>query len=179
VQEREKVKELVAKKAPVADIAKLLGRSIPNLRKYFSKEIFSEKKSKPGAALPFKITEVHRQKVIRYIGCKMKAVDVARALNISEGQLLEHFAEQVASGHALARAAVIDHLHDQMEDGVVGATNRLEALTASSEPGESAAQSPGYVGKKVAANSAAAAAASAGGRFAPPAAPKLVVDNSA
>lgn len=171
-EEREKVKELVRDKAPIADIAKLLGRSIPTLRKYFSRELFFEKKIKPPDDL--KVTALMRSKVIRYIGCKMAPEQVARALGITPEQLEAHFPDELVTGQAKCRANIIDHLHDQMEEGVVGATNRLETLTALPD-GVGAA--PGVGGKKAAAASAAKAAASAGGRFAPPTAPKLVVNN--
>lgn len=174
-KEREKVKELLAQGAPVADIAKLLKRSIPNLRKYFSKELFREKKSRAGADFPFKITDIHRQKVVRYIGCKMKPADVARALGCSEGQLKGHFQDEIATGHARARAAVIDALHDQMDDGVIGAIKHLEALTALPDEGGSIAA--GHIGKKAAEKADASAAVAAGGRFAPRPGPKLAVVN--
>jgi hypothetical protein len=173
-EEREKVKELVAVKTPVADIAKLLGRSLPTLRKYFPRELFSAKKIKPADDL--KVTALMRAKVVRYIGCKMAAEQVARVLDITLEQLEAHFPDELVTGQAKCRAKIIDHLHDQMEEGVVGATNRLETLTALPEGGGgTAATGPG--GKKAAAASAAKAAATAGGRFAPPSPPKLVVNN--
>jgi hypothetical protein len=72
------------------------------------------------------------------------------------------------------RAKVIDQLDKQMAVGMVGATNKLEALTQITEAGdEPQSQSAGYVGKKMAAQAAASAAAQAGGKFAPRPAPKL------
>lgn len=175
--ERNQVVELVAKNSPIADIARLLKRSEPNLRKYFSPQLFSEKKARKSDKAPFRITKLLREKVSRYIGCKMPPEDVARVIGCTPEELEKFFPDEIATGHAVTRANVIDHLHDQMEDGTSGATNRLEALTAPAGPGP-AAQAPGYVGKKVAANAAASAAASAGGIFAPPSGPKLAVDNT-
>lgn len=172
--EREKVKQLVEVGTPIADIAKLLSWSVPTLRKYFSRELFSGKKIKPAST--FKPSVLHREKVIRYVGCKMRTEDVARAIGCTEEDLLEHFAEELATGHAQARAQVIDSLFDQMADDVTSATNRLEALTAfSSDPESGSSSAPGYVGKKVAARAIADAAVAEGGKFAPRNAPRLVV----
>src|ERR1043166_126448 len=55
--EREKVRELAKNGSPVSDIAKLPRRSVPNLRKYFSLELFAEKKTKADAVDdPFNVT---------------------------------------------------------------------------------------------------------------------------
>lgn len=173
--EREKVEQLAGNSAPVADIARALKRSIPNLRKYFRKELISGKKSAaPKTALPFKVTKVHREKVVRYIGARMSPQDVAYVLDCTVEQLEEHFAEEIKRGGAKYRAKVIDNLDAQMEEGLVGATNRLEAMTAIPE----GAAAPGaHLGKKAAADAVARAAAGGGNRFAPPAAPKLIVNN--
>jgi hypothetical protein len=170
-EERKKVKELVADKAPLADIAKLMGRSIPTLRKYFSKELFSGKKIP--AADDLKVTAHMRVKVERYIGCKMPPDQVAKVLGVTVEQLEAHFPEELATGQAKCRAKVIDALHDQMGEGVAAATKTLEAITAIPD---GAPVAPG-MGKKAAAEAAAAAAAGGGGRFAPPPGPKIVVNN--
>lgn len=180
-EERKQVVELVKEKTPVCDIAVVLGRSEPNLRKYFSAELFSEKKSKAVKKAPFRLTTVLREKVVRYIGCKMSPTDVARAIRCTLADLEKFFPEELATGYARYRAKVLDSLDEQMEDGTAGATNRLEALTAVPEEPDGApgarGQGTGYVGKKVAARSAAQGAVNAGGKFAPMAPPRLVVNN--
>lgn len=174
--EREKVKELSAVGSPIADIAKLVKRSIPNLRKYFPRELDYGKK-KPQAG--FEPTAVQREKVIRYIGCKMKPEDVARAIGCTVEQLRAGFADELATGAAKARASVIDHLHDQMAEGLVGATNRLEVLTAGSDSDGAATRAPAQVGKKIAARLAAEQAVTgATNPFAPRPPPKLIVNNA-
>lgn len=178
--EREKVKELVRVETPIADIAKLLNRSVPTIRKFFSRELFSEKKIKKSGST-FVPTAAHREKVARYIGCKEKIVDVARVIGCTEDELKEHFAEEIAVGRAKARAMVLDAYFDQMADGITGATNRLEALTApvlddqGKGTGVPSPTPSGYVGKKFAAARAADAAVAAGGKFAPRGAPRLAV----
>lgn len=184
-EEKKKVKELVGVGASVADIAKALNRSEPNLRKFFSKELISRKKREAGRQPPFRITKVIREKVSRYIGCKMSKLEVARVIGCSVDELEEFFPEEILTGHAKARAHVIDKLHDQMEEGVAGATNRLEAITAAPDPEADAVKGPkaqgqgaSYIGKKVTERAGAHAAAAAGGRFAPMAPPRVVVDNT-
>jgi transposase-like protein len=183
--ERAKVKELLEEGASVADVAKLVGRSVPNLRKHFRKELFSGKKI-AGAkkAASRKISDAMRAKVEKYISCKMPPRHVAYTVGYKTDEEFEafkaDFAVEIEVGKALFRAKVIDRLEEQMIAGVVGATNKLEALTQITDPEQPAAsQAPGYVGKKVAAKAAATAAAAAGGKFAPPTPPKLVVNNEA
>lgn len=182
-EDRAKVKELLADGAPVADVAKLMGRSVPNLRKHFKSELFSGKKIAGTKKEPSrKVTAEMRSKVERYIACKMTPRQVAYAMDYKTDAEFENFKAdfqlELEVGSAKYRAKVIDRLDEQMIGGVVGATNKLEALTQITDPDQPAAsQSPGYVGKKVAARAAASAAAAAGGKFAPPAPPKLVVNN--
>lgn len=172
-EERKKVKELVELESPFADIAKALNRSIPNLKKYFSRELFSRKK-KAVTPAPYKITQVHREKVIRYIGCKMSVDDVARVLDLTAEQLLELFPDEIRTGQAKFRAKVLDELEVQMGQGVVGATNRLEAITVIPDDKDPGAERIGpNMGKKAAAAVTAGAAAAGGGVFAPPTPPKL------
>lgn len=179
-EDKEKVVELLASDVPVGDIAKMLRCSLPTLRKYFRAELKSGKK-KPEKPLPFKVTKKHREKVALYIGCNMKPARVALAFDCTEDQLKEHFAKEIERGHAIARAKVLDKLAEQMDDGLVGATNRLEALTAAADPDAQGAQRQGgYVGKKAAANATAAAAAAGGNMFAPPKPPaRLATVNGA
>ncbi|MEI9995107.1 MAG: hypothetical protein WDM91_10965 [Rhizomicrobium sp.] len=180
--QRGKVQELLGAGAKIAKVAKLFDLSVPTFRKYFSAEILAVKKiaeaAKAGQS-SFKPTKTHRDDVAFFIGCNMKPVDVARAIGCTEDELRQHFPDELATGKALARAEVLRNLRKQMvDDGLVGATNRLEALTQIVDleaPPASAA--PGYVGKKVAARADAAAAVAAGGRFAPRPAPKLAAVN--
>ena len=174
--EKQKVKELLSAKAPLADIASMVGHSIPWLRKYFARELKSGKKIEVAAKPEFKPRKGDHQKVERYIGCRMSPDQVARVIGCSVEDLQAHFAEQIATGEARTRANIIDALHDQMEEGISASTNRLEAMTAI--PAEGAAPTAGGVGKKAAAAADAKAAVQGGGRFAPRPAPKVVVDNT-
>jgi len=180
-EDRAKVAELLAAKAPLSDIAKLLGYSVPTLRKYFQAEIFSEKKLIERAVPVRKVTEAKREKVKRYIGCKMPMRDVARAIGYEDDDaydaFLDDFAHEIRIGAAVYRAKVLDRLDDQMTGGVTGATNKLEALTQLTDSGDTPqAQSPGYVGKKAAAQADAAAAMASGSKFAPRGAIRLAAN---
>jgi hypothetical protein len=152
--DRAKVKELLANKAPLSDIAKLLGFSIPTLRKYFPSEISSEKKSGTPKRPARKVTDAQRDKVKRYIGCKMPVEQVALVLGYEGADDLdafkEDFAREIEIGSAVYRATVLDKLNDQMVAGTMGATNRLETLTQMGDPSAPAAKAGG-VGKKEAA----------------------------
>jgi len=110
----------------------------------------------------------------------MNVDQVARALGMTVGELKASFGEEIRTGNARYRARVLDSLDEQMADGVVGATNRLEALTVITDPQErpGAERQGPNLGKKAASRAAAAAAASGGGTFAPPPPPRLAVDNT-
>jgi hypothetical protein len=173
-EDRAKVKELLADKAPITDLAKLFGYSAPTFRKYFSVEIFTVKKIVEKSRPVRKVTDEMREKVKRYIGCKMAPEKVALAMGYEAPEDFEDFKadflRELAVGQAVYRAKVLDRLDAQMTGGMVGATNKLEALTQITDAGdEPQSQSAAYVGKKAAASAAAAnAAAAAGGKFAPP-----------
>lgn len=177
-KDRAKVKELLGEKATVAEMARLFGYSVPTFRKYFHAELFAAKKLVENSKPARKITDEMREKVKRYVGCRMPIQQVAFALGY-EGEddldaFKDDFRREIAVGAAVYRAKVIDRLDAQMMGGMVGATNKLEALTQITEAGdEPQSQSAAYVGKKVAAQAAANAAAAAGGKFAPRQAPKL------
>jgi AraC-like DNA-binding protein len=175
-QDRAKVRELLAEKAPISDMAKLLGYSEPTFRKHFQPEILSERKLKPSAP-GRKVTDDMREKVKRYIGCKMPARQVAYALGYESDDdftaFKADFQREIEVGAAVYRAKVLDQLNIQMVAGTLGATNKLEALTQFDEPGESGAA----VGKKAAARADAEAGVAAGGKFAPRTAPRLVAVN--
>ncbi len=180
--ERAKVSELLANDAPLSDIAKLLGYSLPTLRKYFQLEIFSGKKLKQPEKPVRTVTDDQREKVKRYVGCKMPLLKIAFALGY-EGEsdfdaFKEDFRREIEIGDAVYRAKVLDRLDNQMVAGVVGATNKLEALTQIVEAGDgSQAANPGYVGKKTAAKADAAAVVVEGGKFAPRGTPRLAAVN--
>lgn len=176
-EEKEKVKQLVAVSAPIADIAKALGKSEPTLRKYFSAYLIFPKKNKPAPEV--QITQAQRDKVILYLGCKMSVADVGRVFGLTVEQMEQHFPEELATAHAKYRAKVLEKLDAQMDVGTVGATNRLEAITVIPDGDESPGERKGpHVGKKAGAAAAAGAAIIGGGRFAPRPSPKIAVDNT-
>lgn len=177
-QDRAKVAELLAEDAPITDLAKLFGYSPPTFRKYFHAEIFASKKINEPAKPSRRITDEMREKVKRYVGTKIPAGDVALLLGYDAGEFDEFksdFAIELRVASVSIRAKVVDQLHAQMAAGIVGATNRLEALTQITDEGDVPAHvNPGYVGKKAAAKAQASAAAQAGGKFAPRTPPRLV-----
>lgn len=177
-QDRAKVAELLAQDAPITDLAKLFGYSPPTFRKYFRAEILSAKKIGEPAKPSRRITDEMREKVKRYVGTKIPAEDVALLLGYDVGEFdafKADFAVELRVANVAIRAKVVDQLHAQMAAGIVGATNRLEALTQITEEGDTPAHAnPGYVGKKAAAKAQANAAAQTGGKFAPRTPPRLV-----
>lgn len=176
-QDRAKVAELLAQDAPITDLAKLFGYSPPTFRKYFRAEILSAKKIGEPAKPSRRITDEMREKVKRYVGTKIPSEDVALLLGYEAGEFEEFksdFAHELRVANVAIRAKVVDQLHAQMAAGIVGATNRLEALTQITEEGDAPAHAnPGYVGKKAAAKAQANAAAQTGGKFAPRTPPRL------
>lgn len=178
-EDRAKVKELLEERATVAEMARLFGYSVPTFRKYFHAELFYAKKLVENSKPARKITDEMREKVKRYIGCRMPIQQVAFALGYESEDEIDafkgDFRREIAVGAAVYRAKVLDRLDAQMTGGMVGATNKLEALTQITEDsGDPQAQSSGYVGKKAAAKADAAAIVAGGGRFAPRSAPRLV-----
>lgn len=177
-QDRAKVAELLAEDAPITDLAKLFGMTPPTFRKYFRAEILSAKKISEPAKPSRRITDEMREKVKRYVGTKIPAEDVALLLGYDVGEFdafKADFAVELRVANVAIRAKVVDQLHAQMAAGIVGATNRLEALTQITEEGDTPAHAnPGYVGKKAAAKAQANAAAQTGGKFAPRTPPRLV-----
>lgn len=172
--DRKKVAELLAEGAPIGDVAKMVGLSAPTFRKYFRTEIDVAKRDRANPRPSRKISEAQREKVRRYIGCRMTVQQVAYVLGYQGPDDLadfkRDFAVEIEIGAALYRAKVIDRLDTQMDAGVTGATNRLEAMTqiAPAEGVFKSREEPEpYRGKKQAAIDDAEAAVSAGSKFAP------------
>jgi len=152
-EERSTVLELLAKDAPLAHIAKLLGYSLPTLRKYFQPEIFSGKKIKEPERPVRKVTAEQREQVKRYVGTRIKPEKVALLFGYTTPADFEEFKETFALELMIAdvaiRAQIVDRLHEQSKGGMVGATNKLEAL---SRPTTAPAATPAeHIGKKDAA----------------------------
>lgn len=176
--DRAKVAELLGKKVPVEDLAKMFGMSKPTFRKYFLADILTGKKTGDKRQPYREVTDAHRAKVQRYLGLGMEPGDIALVLGYTAEGEYEHFrsdyAFELRIGRAVTRAAMLDRLDEQSKGGLIGATTKLEALSRLIAPKDGAASAPTeYVGKKATAHAAAQAAASSGGKFAPRAAPRL------
>ncbi|WP_408586462.1 hypothetical protein [Novosphingobium sp.] len=141
-EDRAKVKELLGENAPISDLARMFGVSEPTFRKYFRAEILSVKKSVEISAPARRVTDEMREKVKRYIGCKMPVEKVALAIGYDGEDDLDafkvDFRKEIAVGAAVYRAKVLDRLDAQMVGGLIGATNRLEALTQITDAGDEA-----------------------------------------
>jgi hypothetical protein len=152
-------------------IAAAVGRSVPNLRKFFAVELGLENKS---AAAPVKITAQMRDDVALMAACGEPQARIAKAIGVGEADLAKHFAADLEAGAARYRLKVLRRLEDQADKNL-GALTKLAALTA---PGSDGADtSSGYIGKKVAAKADAEAAIGAGSKFAPRSAPRLAAVN--
>lgn len=180
-EDHARVADLLAKRVPIEDLAKMFRMSKPTFRKYFQSEIFAGKKTGDKSKPTREVTDAQREKVTKYLGFGMKPEDVALVLGYTGDGEYDHFradfALELRIAKAVARATTIDRLDEQSRGGLVGATNRLEALSrpAAEQDGAGAApQTSEYVGKKATARADAAAAVAAGGKFAPRGAPRLV-----
>jgi hypothetical protein len=179
--QRKKVQQLSVDGHSVADIARLMKISKPVLSREFSEELISGKKIRGAPKTPplkIKITTALKDRVRRLIGAKMPVEDVAVAIGCTKEQLEENFADEIKTGEIHLRAKAIDDLVKQSATGKVAATNQLLAITAPSTETANQPAVPGTAGKKAAATANAQRIAASGGKFAPPAPPKLVVDNS-
>lgn len=180
-EQRKKVLKLSGDGNSIADIARLTKISKPTLRRYFPDELISGKRNRAGkktAAPKFKITTALRLRVSRLIGGGMEPGEIAIVLGCTEEQLREHFEPDIANGRIRFRAQAIDDLAFQSASGKTSATNQIMALTAPTSDVAQQPAIPGTAGKKAAATANAQRMAAAGGMFAPPAPPKLIVDNS-
>jgi hypothetical protein len=102
---------------------------------------------------------------------------IARALGISTPTLRKHFKEELADGHAQRRKEVIGLLFAAARDKNVAAMKKLEEMgrvAGAAEAVKRRETPPPKLGKK---EQQQEAAAEVGGKFAPPAGPKLVVNN--
>ncbi|MDE1914730.1 MAG: hypothetical protein KGJ57_17475 [Sphingomonadales bacterium] len=179
-EDKAKVADLLAKKVPIEDLAKMFSLSKPTFRKYFHNEIFAGKKISGPPKPSREITEAAREKVKLYLGYGMEPEDIALVLGYVGPDEFDSFKGdyhlELRIGRAVTRAQTIDRLDKQSQAGLIGATTKLEALSRPmpTKDGPAAAVPTEYVGKKAAAKADAAAAVASGGKFAPRAAPRLV-----
>lgn len=139
----------------------------------------------------FKPTVAMRRRVEELVSCGVSQDDCARAIGISTPTLVKHFEEELASGAAKKRAEVISMLYKAAKKGNVSAQRTLEGMTRAAAADEAVRSRGGSgqggaaravppapkPGKKELQKAAAEAIAGGSGKFAPPAPPKLVVDN--
>jgi predicted RNA-binding Zn ribbon-like protein len=137
--------------------------------------------AKKSAGRPeFRPTPRIRQKVEQLIGCGMSQDAVARAIGISTPTLVKHFAEELANGVATKRSEIIGMLFKSAKSGNVTAQKKLEEMNRLAAAAEAMAGLPEQppkaepMGKKA---QTLAAAERVEPTFAPPSAPKLVVNN--
>lgn len=173
--ERAKVAELLVNDAPLSDIAKMLGYSMPTFRKHFKAAIFAVRKPKILTKPQRVITNDQRAKVKRYVGCKMPLRKIALVLGYEAEEDFDAFRSdfswEIEIGDAVYRAKVLDRLDEQMSAGMIGATNKLEVLTQICQEGDAPAVMS--LGKKASAQADADAAVAKGGIFAPRSSPRL------
>lgn len=102
---------------------------------------------------------------------------IARALGISTPTLRKHYAVELSDGHSNRRKEVIGLLFTAARKGNVSAAKRLDEMgriAGAASAVKAREVKPPKLGKK---EQAQEAAAQVGGKFAPPAGPKLVVNN--
>lgn len=127
----------------------------------------------------FKPTAANRRKVEELVSCGVSQDDCARALGITKPTLVKHFEEELANGVARKRAEVIAMLYKQARKGNATCIKKLEEMSrvagaAEAVGGRAKTPKEPTPGKK---EQQQAAAGRVAGKYAPPAAPKLVVDN--
>ncbi|RWQ16105.1 hypothetical protein [Mesorhizobium sp.] len=127
----------------------------------------------------FKPTPALRRKVEELVSCGMSRDDCARAIGCSTPTLEKYFEDELANGVAKKRSEVIGMLYRAAKKGNVTAQKKLEEMSriagAAEAIGARSAPDKPKPGKK---EERQAAAERVGSKYAPPAAPKLVVDNN-
>lgn len=141
----------------------------------------TRKRASRGGRPPYRATIEDRRTVeqMKFVGESDNTI--ARALGIDPDTLRKHFADELADGHAQRRKEVINLLFESARGGNVSAQKKLEEMgraagAAEAVRGRETAQpaKEEKLGKKAAQKKAAE---QIGGKFAPPEAPRLVVDN--
>lgn len=135
--------------------------------------------ARKGGRPPYRPTIEARQTVEQMKFCGESDNTIARALGIDPDTLRKHFVDELADGHAQRRKEVVELLFTAARTGNVSAIKKLEEMgrvagAAAAIEHRAAPKTP-KLGKK---EQAAATAAQVEGKFAPPPAPKLVVNNS-
>jgi hypothetical protein len=132
---------------------------------------------------PYRPTIEARQTVEEMKFCGESENTIARALGIDVDTMRKHFADELQDGHAQRRKEIIGMLFASARSGNVSAQKHLDGLgraagaqDAINRRGEKQVK-PAKLGKKEEQQAAARAVASGTSKFAPPSAPKLVVDN--
>lgn len=127
----------------------------------------------------YRPTLKQRETVEQMKFCGESENTISRSLGIDVGTLRKHFAEELHNGHANRRREVIGYLFEAAAGKNVAAIKKLEEMGRASgaadavKARETKAKEPKR-GKK---EEQKIAAQKVDGKFAPPPAPKLVVDN--
>lgn len=122
----------------------------------------------------YQATDEEREKVRVLKAGGMSNEAVAEALGISEPTLRKHFSSELDRGTAKVRADLLMARYRSAMGGNVAAQNKMIEQVAASTAQANRTAKPPKLGKK---EEQQVAAQSVGGKFAPPQAPKLVVDN--
>ena len=124
---------------------------------------------------PYAPTADEREKVRVLKAGGMSNEAIAECLSITPPTLRKHFHSELDRGSAKVRADVLMARYRAAIGGNVQAQNKLIEQMAAASAHDQVLPKPERLGKKE--MQKAAAEAVAAGRFAPPAAPKLVVNN--
>lgn len=170
---RRQVKELAAKNLSQRDTARIIGCALATFRKHFLDDflVHSKKSAEPAPepeAPKVKIDPKQRDRVGRLKYGGMSNEDIAGVLDVELAFLEEHFVRELKIGAAKVKAEAIDLVYDSAKAGNVQAQRKL--LDMGTADGTAT-----LAGKKE--QRAAQAQKASAGKFAPPAPPKLVVNN--
>lgn len=122
----------------------------------------------------FNPSDAQRKRVSILAAGGMAHEQIAAAIGISRTTLLKHFDGELTKGAADRKAEVLDALFKAAKKGNVAAQKAFLQRA----DGEVKSGRTGHLGKKEQAAAAAEEASQPGNKFAPPPAPKLVVNNS-
>lgn len=185
-EQRSQVSAWVEESVSIEEMARRIGITSKTFRKTFAAELSgrSVETSVKTEVLPpvptFQPTAEHRQSVLIMAGAHGDEDRMARALGITVAQLKQYFADELRDGPAHGWRKLAEAAYNGTVAGsaahlkIWSILNMQETKAVELQPAANEMR-----GKKEQARDAAQSAARAGGRFAPPPAPKLVVDNSA
>lgn len=186
-EQRQSVEQWIQVPVSIEEMARRVGCTSKTFRKAFAAELGknSVETERAPKAPPFQATDDQKRAVLIMAAAHGPEEEIACALGITVDLLQQHFVRELRDGPSIGYREGVESLFNQMKAGNTAATkawlilnmqgDRMARTKVIPAPEQPAAN--GLKGKKQQADEAARGVVAGGGLFAPPTAPKLVVNN--